>query len=136
MRSRVTPGVSSTIARRRPVIRLKRVDLPTLGRPTMATVGGAASLIAELPQAARVAGPVALHPDEELEEDPAAEEALEAGPRGRADRLDALTRLPDDDPLLRLPLDVHGGRDPDEAFLRRLGLVVLPRVDHDGRGVG
>ena len=39
MRSRVTPGVSSTMARRWPVSLLKIVDLPTLGRPTMATMG-------------------------------------------------------------------------------------------------
>ena len=39
LRSRVTPGRSSTMASRRPMIRLTRVDLPTLGRPTMATVG-------------------------------------------------------------------------------------------------
>ena len=37
-RSRVTPGLSSTSARRRPTSRLNSVDLPTLGRPTMATV--------------------------------------------------------------------------------------------------
>ena len=37
-RSRVTPGVGATSAARRPTSRLKRVDLPTLGRPTMATV--------------------------------------------------------------------------------------------------
>src|SRR5215210_5878985 len=39
MRSRVIPGRSWTMACRRPSRRLKRVDLPTLGRPTMATVG-------------------------------------------------------------------------------------------------
>src|SRR5947209_3662601 len=39
MRSRVIPGSSPTIARRCPVIRLKRVDFPTLGLPTMTTVG-------------------------------------------------------------------------------------------------
>ena len=39
LRSRVTPGRSSTIASRRPRIRFIRVDLPTLGRPTMATTG-------------------------------------------------------------------------------------------------
>ena len=33
------PGRSSTSARRLPTSRLNRVDLPTLGRPTMATVG-------------------------------------------------------------------------------------------------
>ena len=36
-RSRVTPGMSSTTACRRPMIRLTSVDLPTLGRPTTAT---------------------------------------------------------------------------------------------------
>src|SRR5688572_33164567 len=36
-RSRVVPGRSSTIASRSPTSRLKRVDLPTLGRPTTAT---------------------------------------------------------------------------------------------------
>src|SRR5262249_17400984 len=37
-RSRVTPGKSSTNARRLPTRRLNSVDLPTFGRPTMATV--------------------------------------------------------------------------------------------------
>ena len=37
-RSRVTPGVSSTIDIRLPAILLKNVDLPTLGRPTTATI--------------------------------------------------------------------------------------------------
>src|SRR6516165_8690228 len=37
-RSRVTPGVSSTMARRRPTSRLNRVDLPVFGRPTIARV--------------------------------------------------------------------------------------------------
>src|SRR5204862_223956 len=39
-RSRVTPGTSRTIARRRPTSRLKSVDLPTFGRPTIAMTGG------------------------------------------------------------------------------------------------
>ena len=39
IRSRVTPGVSSTIACRRPTSRLNSVDLPTFGRPRIATVG-------------------------------------------------------------------------------------------------
>ena len=39
LRSRVTPGRSSTIASRRPRIRFISVDLPTFGRPTMATTG-------------------------------------------------------------------------------------------------
>src|SRR5690242_16689498 len=37
MRSRVIPGSSVTIDRRVPVRRLKIVDLPTLGRPTITT---------------------------------------------------------------------------------------------------
>ena len=39
LRSRVTPGCSSTIASRRPRMRFTSVDLPTLGRPTTATTG-------------------------------------------------------------------------------------------------
>src|SRR5215469_15534487 len=42
-RSRVTPGVSSTTAWRLPKILLTSVDLPTLGRPTTASTGAAAS---------------------------------------------------------------------------------------------
>ena len=38
-RSRVTPGVSSTIASRLPRNLLMSVDLPTLGRPRIATIG-------------------------------------------------------------------------------------------------
>jgi hypothetical protein len=41
-RSRVVPGMSSTIASRCPMRRLKSVDLPTLGRPTIATTGSEA----------------------------------------------------------------------------------------------
>ena len=43
MRSRVIPGSSPTIDRRLPVSRLNSVDLPTLGRPTMATSGSLAA---------------------------------------------------------------------------------------------
>src|SRR5271168_26427 len=39
MRSRVMPGSSPTIERRECVSRLKSVDFPTLGRPTIATSG-------------------------------------------------------------------------------------------------
>ena len=39
LRSRVTPGRASTMAALRPAILLSKVDLPTLGRPTMATLG-------------------------------------------------------------------------------------------------
>ena len=40
-RSRVTPGVSSTMDSRRPTILLNSMDLPTLGRPTIAIKGNA-----------------------------------------------------------------------------------------------
>ena len=39
MASRVVPGMSCTMERSSPRSRLKRVDLPTLGRPMMATLG-------------------------------------------------------------------------------------------------
>ena len=39
LRSRVTPGVSLTMAARRPVSLLNSVDLPTFGRPAMTTTG-------------------------------------------------------------------------------------------------
>src|SRR5437764_6710271 len=45
-RSRVTPAVGSTMLIRRPASQLNSDDLPTFGRPTIATVGrdtGAAS---------------------------------------------------------------------------------------------
>src|SRR5258708_4562057 len=45
IRSRVMPGSSPTMERRCPVIRLKRVDFPTLGLPTMTTVGMAFDMI-------------------------------------------------------------------------------------------
>src|SRR5579863_3549371 len=41
-RSRVRPGTSATIASRVPVSTLNSVDLPTLGRPTSATMGSMA----------------------------------------------------------------------------------------------
>src|SRR5262249_39487879 len=40
-RSRVTPAVGSTLAMRPPASQLNSDDLPTLGRPTMATTGTA-----------------------------------------------------------------------------------------------
>src|SRR5436190_23421232 len=39
MRSRVIPGSSVTMERRWPIKRLKSVDLPTFGRPTIAMSG-------------------------------------------------------------------------------------------------
>src|SRR6188474_943049 len=40
-RSRVTPAVGSTMLIRRPASQLKSDDLPTFGRPTIATIGRA-----------------------------------------------------------------------------------------------
>ncbi len=37
-KSRVVPGVAVTMARSRSTSRLNKLDLPTLGRPTMASV--------------------------------------------------------------------------------------------------
>src|SRR2546430_15149234 len=45
MRSRVTPAVGSTMAMRRPLNQLNSDDLPTLGRPTIATCGKDMQLI-------------------------------------------------------------------------------------------
>ena len=49
LRSRVTPGVSCTTAARDSVSRLTSVDLPTFGKPTIATVpiSGSAVLIVQ-----------------------------------------------------------------------------------------
>ena len=54
-RSRVTPGWSSTSASRLPTNRLNRVDLPTLGRPTMARVKDMGAQDSGSDQAARLA---------------------------------------------------------------------------------
>jgi hypothetical protein len=43
MRSRVMPGSSPTMERRSPTSRLKSVDFPTFGRPTIATSGSTAA---------------------------------------------------------------------------------------------
>src|SRR5580704_945041 len=47
-RSRVTPGRSSTSASLRPTRRLNKVDLPTFGRPMMATTGAREAVPDEL----------------------------------------------------------------------------------------
>src|SRR6266852_8862113 len=76
MRSRVMPGSLVTMERRVPVNRLKSVDLPTLGRPTMtsdgrrsgisswagATVGAAACWAIFQCSAFRVARVEGVHP--------------------------------------------------------------------------
>ena len=45
---RVVPAMSDTIAVGRPISRLNKVDLPTLGRPTIATRGFMLDTICEL----------------------------------------------------------------------------------------
>ena len=60
MRSRVMPGSSVTIERRVPVRRLKSVDLPTLGRPTI-TIDGSFSVIEPF-EGMRCACSPLLHP--------------------------------------------------------------------------
>src|SRR5438105_3055476 len=44
-RSRVTPGVGSTMAMRRPASQLNSEDLPTLGLPTMAICGTGTAIL-------------------------------------------------------------------------------------------
>ena len=74
------------------------------------------------------AGPVLLHPHEELEVDAGAEELLEVAARRLADRLQTRTALADDDRLLRVASDVDGGGDHDQVLLR----LLLEHVDADG----
>ena len=79
--------------------RLKSVDLPTFGRPTIATTGSPTSRStpsrppSQSPSSASRRGfsrPARLDADEELEEDPPAEERLELEPGPRADLAQAL----------------------------------------------
>ena len=65
-RSRVTPAWSSTIEIRRPASQLNRLDLPTLGRPTMTTcgtdMGGWQTAGASASEGKRHAGQVVSYP--------------------------------------------------------------------------
>src|SRR5262249_56000677 len=75
-RSRVTPGASSTIARRAPTMRLNSADLPTFGRPTIATTDSSGATVStrtaippsepQLAEPSRVLAPSRLHPNEHL----------------------------------------------------------------------
>src|SRR5207247_7502794 len=56
MRSRVTLGVGSTMAMRRPASQLNSDDLPTLGLPTIATCGTAMTLDSDSGNAEGVRG--------------------------------------------------------------------------------
>src|SRR5262249_30721435 len=91
IRSRVTPGVSRTIALRLPIRRLKRVDLPTFGRPTIATTGSRTG-VAPSRRRGR-----------------AAEQAVDESARGRLDT---------DDRHPEVPREVRRGRVVEEDALR------------------
>src|SRR5271169_80102 len=54
MRSRVMPGSLVTMERRVPVKRLKSVDLPTLGRPTMTSDGNFCDILFGIETLARL----------------------------------------------------------------------------------
>ena len=83
-RSRVTPGRSSTKASRLPTSRLNRVDLPTFGRPTMATV----KLIGSAPAGWRLS-PLHAAARRQVQSEPAAQSELQSAHRRRIRPLDA-----------------------------------------------
>src|SRR5579872_2162431 len=112
LRSRVVPAMGLTIARRPRAIRLKRVDLPALARPTSTATGvpsGSAVSAparaarfatdfiseAQLRNLARTARPVLFHLDQQLQEDPRAEHLFEFDARGRADLFELAAARPD-----------------------------------------
>ena len=80
MRSRVTPAVGSTIETRLPTMRLSSVDLPTFGRPTMATRRREVSWVTDMARGRGAKG--TLDPGSIASERPAAGGAGE--PRGGA----------------------------------------------------
>src|SRR5450432_548550 len=87
MRSRVIPDSSPTMARRCPVMRLKRVDFPTLGLPTMTTVGMASDM--KLHDSSVFAAAM-LSPDPSL---PSSVVAMEPGAIDRASALRILETI-------------------------------------------
>src|SRR5512143_4255326 len=97
-RSRVIPGWSNVMARRFRAIRLKRVDFPTFGRPTSATVKSG-RLISQVPQHRFAPRPVPFHDDEQLQVDPRPRLLLELEARCRPDFLKERATLSDHDPL-------------------------------------
>src|SRR5512139_4278123 len=117
------PGWSNVMARRFPEIRLKSVDFPTFGRPTRATVNSP-RLISQAPQHGFAARPLPLDLDEQLQVYPRPRLFLQFQARGGADFLQQPPALPDDDPLLGLPLHQDVRPDPDEVLLRLLPVLV------------
>src|SRR5260370_36088065 len=97
-RSRVRPDCGSTIALRQPRTRLKSVDLPTLGRPTIATIG------LDMGSIRPALAPVALPPVVESGSVRGLEPAL-ASPHRPRDRAPPMRHL-----RLRARADGLGGR--------------------------
>src|SRR5512145_3263723 len=98
-RSRVIPGWSNVIARRFRAFRLNRVDFPTFGRPTSATVNSP-RLISQMPQHGFAPRPIAFHDDEQLQVYPRPRLLLQFETRGGPDAFQERPALPDHDPLL------------------------------------
>src|SRR5262249_35213402 len=130
-RSRVTPGTSSTSAGRPPTRRLYSVDLPTFGRPTIAT-SGASLLISEPPQRRLRARPFGVDLHEELQVRRHAKEVRDLRAGAGPDCLHHPAALPHHDALLRVALDVDGRVDDDVLLRRALG----PALDGDRDRVG
>src|SRR6218665_1990383 len=137
--------MSSTSAMRRRARRLNSVDLPTLGRPTMATRGfiDGFLLVTQLLEALGPLAPPGLHAHPEREVHVRPQEPLDGLARVRTDRLQHLSLLANDDGLLAVPLHVDGAGHPDEARAlprrrarQRLALGLVEEVHHHRRGVG
>jgi hypothetical protein len=118
-RSRVVPGIALVMARAPAAIRLNSVDLPALTRPASTTVGSPCAIAAEIApgrggdlaargialqthflELARIAGPVAIDLDQQLEEDLPSEDLLQLDTCGGADFLEHPATGADHDSLV------------------------------------
>jgi len=123
------------------VRRLKRVDFPTLGRPTRARMGRrrgrleldwTISLETEFRQQVGILSPPLIDPDKELQKDPASQDDLQLFPGLFADLFKHRPLLADEDGLVGLPIRMDRGLDDDEALFFLLGEL----VDGDRRRIG
>src|SRR3990170_997158 len=130
-RSRVIPGWSNVMARRFRATRLKRVDFPTFGRPTSATVNSP-RLISQVPQHGFAPRPVPFHDDEQLQVYPKSGLLLQFDSRGGPDFFQERPPLPDHDPLLGLPFHEDLRPDADQVLLRFFRVFVDPHRDAVG----